>query len=99
MSVRLTIDDRPIEIPNGATVLDAINQSGIAIPQLCKDPDRPALGACRTCLVQIDGLRGFPTSCSTIARDGMVVHTDGPDVQRIRRGVLELTAAMLPGFK
>ena len=79
----------------GASVLDAVNASGTYISQLCKDPDMKPIGACRTCLVQIDGTRGFPASCSVPATDGMQVWTDSDDVTRVRRGVLELTQAMV----
>jgi formate dehydrogenase alpha subunit len=82
-------------VPEGATVLDAVNRLGIALPQLCKDPDRPPLGACRTCLVEIEAQRGFPASCHLPARDGMTVRTDTPGVARLRRGVLDLTRSML----
>ncbi len=92
----LTVDGAPVTVPEGASVLDAINRLGVEIPQLCKDPDRPALGACRTCLVQIEGVRGFPASCSTPVRDGMEVSTRSEDVVRVRRGVLDLTLGMLP---
>lgn len=90
----LTIDGKPVEVERGATVLDAANKLGIYIPQLCKDPRQRPLGACRTCLVHIEGRSGFPPSCATLARDGMVVHTDTPEVVRLRRGVIELTLAM-----
>jgi NADH dehydrogenase/NADH:ubiquinone oxidoreductase subunit G len=60
--MRLTVDAQPVEVPKGATVLDAVNRLGIALPQLCKDPDRSLLGACRTCLVEVEGQRGFPAS-------------------------------------
>ena len=53
--MKLAIDGRPVEVPAGATVLDAVNALGIPLPQLCKDPDRSPLGACRTCLVQVEG--------------------------------------------
>ncbi|MGH7266789.1 MAG: 2Fe-2S iron-sulfur cluster-binding protein, partial [Candidatus Rokuibacteriota bacterium] len=46
---RLSIDGRPVDVPAGATVLDAVNRLGVPLPQLCKDPDRAPLGACRTC--------------------------------------------------
>ncbi|MGH7320026.1 MAG: formate dehydrogenase subunit alpha, partial [Candidatus Rokuibacteriota bacterium] len=75
--------------------LDAVNRLSLPLPQLCKDPDRPPLGACRTCLVAVDGQRGFPASCHLPAREGMVVRTDTPDVIRIRRRVLDLTRSML----
>ena len=93
--MRLTVDARPVEVPEGATVLDAVNRLGIDLPQLCKDPDRAPLGACRTCLVEVEGQRGFPASCHLPARDGMTVRTDTPGVTRLRRGVLDLTRSML----
>src|SRR5438445_8173508 len=98
MSLRLTIDGTPIEVPMGATVLDAVNRLGLALPQLCKDPDRPPLGACRTCLVHVEGQRGLPASCHLPARDGMVVETRHPDAVKTRKAVLDLTWSMLtPG--
>src|SRR5687767_6611807 len=96
MSISLTVDGQLVIVPEGATVLDAVNRLGVPLPQLCKDPDRPPLGACRTCLVQVEGQRGFPASCSTPARDGMVVSTQSDAAVRIRRGVLDLTLGMLP---
>jgi formate dehydrogenase alpha subunit len=79
-------------------VLDAVNRLGLPLPQLCKDPDRKPLGACRTCLVHVEGQRGLPAACHLPARDGMVVQTQHPDAVRVRRGVLDLTASMLtPG--
>ena len=94
--VHVTVDGRSVEVAEGRSVLDAINASGAFIPQLCKDPDGKVLGACRTCLVKIEGQRGFPASCSTPATEGMVISTSAPDLDRIRRGVLELTAGMNP---
>ena len=96
MSIRLSINRREVEAPDGSSVLDVINASGTYVSQLCKDPDMKPIGACRSCLVQIDGVRGFPASCSVPATDGMNVWTDTPQVTSIRRGVLELTLAMLP---
>ncbi|HSF07327.1 MAG TPA: formate dehydrogenase subunit alpha [Methylomirabilota bacterium] len=96
--MKLSVDGRAVEAPVGATVLDVVNRLGIALPQLCKDPDRPSLGACRTCLVRVEGQRGTPAACHLPAREGMVVSTTHPDVVRVRSGVLELTRAMLtPG--
>ena len=85
----------PVSVSAGASALDAINAAGVAISQLCKDPDMPAIGACRTCLVQIDGVRGFPASCSVPATDGMTIRTDTEDVRRIRSGVVQLTLGMV----
>ena len=95
MSLRLTIDGTPVEVPPGATVLDAVNRLGLALPQLCKDPDRPPLGACRTCLVHVEGQRGLPAACHLPARDGMIVETQHPEAVKTRRAVLDLTWSML----
>src|SRR5438876_3189343 len=93
--MKLAIDGRPVEVPDGATVLDAVNALGIPLPQLCKDPDRSPLGACRTCLVQVEGQRGTPAACHLPAREGMAVSTTHPEVVRVRQTVLDLTRSML----
>src|ERR671922_3007066 len=93
--MQLVIDDRSVDVPAGATVLDAVNRLALPLPQLCKDPDRAPLGACRTCLVHVEGVRGTPAACHLPARDGMVVSTTHPDVVRIRSQVLALTRGML----
>ena len=91
----VTVDGRRIELADGATVLDAVNRLGIPLPQLCKDPDRAPLGACRTCLVHVEGQRGTPAACHLPARDGMVVDTQHAEVVRVRSTVLDLTLSML----
>jgi formate dehydrogenase alpha subunit len=91
----LTIDGRRVEMADGATVLDAVNRLGVPLPQLCKDPERAPLGACRTCLVHVEGQRGTPAACHLPARDGMVVDTQHPEVVRVRSTVLNLTRSML----
>ena len=96
MSITLSINGQQVEAPEGSSVLDAINGSGTYVSQLCKDADMTPIGACRTCLVQIDGQRGFPASCSVPATEGMKVWTDTPEVKGIRKGVVELTLGMLP---
>lgn len=91
----LTVDGRRVELADGATALDAVNRLGIPLPQLCKDPDGPPLGACRTCLVHVEGVRGTPAACHLPARDGMVIDTQHPDAVRVRSMVLDLTLSML----
>ena len=95
MTITLRIDGSSVRVPDGVSVLDAVNSSGVYVPQLCKDPDMKPIGACRTCLVEVEGVRGFPASCSLPAADGMEVRTGTPQVTNVRRGVLELTQAML----
>lgn len=96
MTITLAINGYDVAVDEGASVLDAVNRSGTYISQLCKDPDMKPIGACRTCLVQIEGVRGYPASCAVPAADGMRVWTDTPEAQAMRRGVLELTLAMFP---
>jgi formate dehydrogenase alpha subunit len=93
--MNLVVDDRAVAVDPGATVLDAVNRLGIALPQLCKDPDRAPLGACRTCLVHVEGVRGTPAACHLPAREGMVVSTAHPEAARIRAAILDLTRSML----
>lgn len=95
VSVNLTVDGRAVSVPAGSTVLDAVKAAGLDIPHLCKDEDQAPLGACRTCLVQIEGQRGFPASCYLPVRDGMAVSTTGEELDRVRATVLDLTLAML----
>src|ERR1700738_3380772 len=96
--LHVTIDESPVELPEGATVLDGVNRPGTPSPHLCKDPDRAPLGACRTCLVHVEGQRGLPAACHLPARDGMIVQTTHPDAVKTRRAVLDLTWSMLsPG--
>lgn len=95
MTQNLSIDGKAVSVADGATVLDAVAAAGASIPHLCKDDDQRPIGACRTCLVQVDGMRGFPASCYLPAADGMNVTTAGEQLDRIRRTVLDLTLAML----
>src|SRR5437879_12241545 len=93
--MKLTIDGCLVELAEGATVLDGVNRLAIPLPQLCKDPDRAPLGACRTCLVHVEGQRGTPAACHLPAREGMVVSTTHPEAVRVRQTVLDLTRSML----
>ena len=88
-----------VKVEDGSSVLDAVNVSGIPIPQLCKDPDMKPIGACRTCLVDIEGVRGYPASCSTPCTDGMVVNTRGTELDDIRQTVIGLTTGMVSNFE
>ena len=93
-SVSITVDGQAVQVAPNYSALDAVLDAGIDLPHLCKDPDGPALGACRTCLIEIEGVRGLPAACSTPVRDGLAIRTDGEAAVAARRGVLELTLAM-----
>ena len=92
--INVTINGETRQVQSDSTVLDAVLKAGIDLPHLCKDLDGPALGACRTCLVEIDGVRGLPAACHTPVADGQVVRTNSESATAARRGILELTLAM-----
>ena len=94
MPISLTINGTHASAPEGASVLDAVLAAGIDLPHLCKDPDQPAIGACRTCIVHIEGAKPYPAACHTPIREGMVVDTEHQGAAATRAMVLALTAGM-----
>ncbi|QII84470.1 formate dehydrogenase subunit alpha [Bordetella hinzii] len=88
--VTLTIDGQAISVPEGTSVMRAAAEAGINIPKLCATDSLEPFGSCRLCLVQIEGRRGYPASCTTPAEEGMVVLTETPKLHDLRRGVMEL---------
>ncbi|MDH5695764.1 MAG: molybdopterin-dependent oxidoreductase, partial [Dehalococcoidia bacterium] len=94
--IRLSIDGQEVEAREGMTVLETAQSASIYIPTLCFDPDLEPYGACRLCVVEIEKMRGLPTACTTPATDGMVVHTNTPEVNEVRRTTAELLLADHP---
>jgi formate dehydrogenase major subunit len=88
--VTLTIDGREVTVPEGTSVMRAAALSDVKIPKLCATETLEAFGSCRMCLVQIDGMKGLPASCTTPVAQGMVVHTQNKQLADVRRGVMEL---------
>lgn len=88
--VQLTIDGHTITVAAGTSVMRAAAEMGINIPKLCASDNLEAFGSCRLCLVQIDGRRGYPASCTTPVEAGMVIHTETPKLHDLRRNVMEL---------
>ena len=88
--INLTIDNHNVQVPKGTTILEAARKAGIDIPTLCFLKEINEVGDCRMCIVEVEGRRGFATSCITKAEDGMVVHTNTPAVVEARRVVLDL---------
>lgn len=95
-TIKLTIDGKEVETEKGKSVLDAALQGGIYIPHLCHHSDLSPIGACRLCVVQIDGVEGIPTSCTTPAADGMQVKTKSDEIDHMRRLAMELMLAGHP---
>ena len=90
MTVKLTINYRPIEAEAGQTVLEAAHASGITIPTLCYHKDLAPAGSCRLCMVEVEGVRGEVAACTLPVSDGMAVRTETPALAQTRRTVLEL---------
>ena len=88
--ISLKIDGVEVSVEEGKTVLEAARQVGIEIPTLCAHKDLSPYGACRMCIVEIEGIPGFPTSCTTPAADGMAVRTTTEAVATLRNRILEL---------
>ena len=88
--VSLTIDGRDVTVPAGTSVMRAAKECGGSIPSLCATDSVAAFGSCRMCLVEIEGARGTPASCTTPVAEGMVVHTQTDKLARIRKSVMEL---------
>jgi len=94
--MNLTIDNRKIKISKPATVLDVAIQHGIDIPSLCAHPELTPYGGCRLCVVEIEGRNGYPTSCTTMVEEGMIVRTDTNVLQEIRREMIQLILSEHP---
>ena len=89
-AVTLEIDGIAVTVPAGTSIMRAAALAGNAIPRLCATDALEPFGSCRLCLVEIDGRRGYPASCTTPAEDGMRVRTQTAALQKLRRGVMEL---------
>src|ERR1700723_1126011 len=89
-SIALEIEGRAVSVPEGTSLIRAAAEAGIHIPKLCATDSLEPFGSCRLCMVEIDGQRGFPASCTTPVRAGMKVRTESPALARLRRGVMEL---------
>ncbi len=87
---KLMIDNRPVEVPEGSTVLEAAQKAGVHIPTLCYLKGVQAIGACRVCVVEVEGARTLVASCVQPATEGMKVKTNSRRVREARRTVVEL---------
>ena len=89
-TVSLRIDGYEVSVPKGTSLMRAAVDAGIQVPKLCATDSLEPFGSCRLCLVEIDGRKGYPASCTTPAENGMVVRTQTPKLQTLRKGVMEL---------
>jgi len=89
-NVTLEIDGTQVSVAEGTSLIHAAMIAGISVPKLCATDSLEPFGSCRLCLVEIEGRRGFPASCTTPVAEGLKVHTQTPKLADIRRGVMEL---------
>lgn len=82
--VTITIDKKTIQVPKGTTILEAAKQNGIPIPTLCYLKDINEIGACRVCLVELEGKDRLITACNNVVEEGMVIYTNSPKVRQAR---------------
>jgi NADH dehydrogenase/NADH:ubiquinone oxidoreductase subunit G len=95
-TLSMEINHRTVSFPEGVTVHRAAELNGIDIPSLCSHKDLSPFGGCRLCMVEIEGLRGYPLSCSTTAREGMKVLTHTATLVELRRDILKLMLSEHP---
>jgi len=93
----ITIDSRSFQAWENQTILQAARDNGVYIPSLCALEHLPSYGACRLCIVEVDGLRGYPTACTTPVQEGMVIRTDTLEVRNLRKEFLRLLLSEHPG--
>ena len=89
-TVTVSIDGVPVTVPAGTSILRAAATAGNRIPKLCATDSLKAFGSCRLCLVEIEGRKGYPASCTTQVAEGMTIRTQSEMLGKLRRGVMEL---------
>ncbi len=95
--VRLTIDNIPVEVKEGTTIMEAAAEIGIMIPHLCFMKDLNEIAACRVCAVEIEGLDRLSPACDNVVSEGMVIHTNSPKVREARKTNVELIMSQHSG--
>ncbi len=89
-TINIVIDGNTLSVPEGTTIMKAAENLGIKIPRLCYHPHLSLEGACRICIVEVEGSRTYLPSCATPVREGMKIRTNSPDIRKARRDLLEL---------
>ena len=96
--VTVTMNGTQVSAPEGTTILELAQENGIEIPTLCHMPELSPTGACRICVVEVEGSRTLVGSCHTPIAQGMVIYTHSPKVLETRRIIVELLLASHSGF-
>ena len=88
--VNITINNTPVQVPENTTILEAAKLNNINIPHLCYLKGLNEIGACRVCVVEVEGVDRLVSSCNTVATEGMKIHTNSPKVRQARKVNVEL---------
>ncbi len=94
--IHLTVNGKPVEVPEGSTIMKAAEAAGFHVPSLCHMKDVHQYGSCRICVVEVEGMKNLQASCMVKAREGMVVNTNSPKVQEARKVLYELLLSNHP---
>src|SRR5580700_4292647 len=94
--VTLEIDGKSVTVAEGTSVMRAAAVAGVRVPKLCATDTLKAFGSCRLCLVEVEGRKGYPASCTTTVAAGMKIRTQSPKLQQLRRSVMELYLSDYP---
>ncbi len=94
--ITLTVDGVEVTVPEGSSVMLAATKAQREVPKLCATDMLESFGSCRVCLVEIEGRRGTPASCTTLVEEGMVVSTQSDRLTELRQGVMELYLSDFP---
>lgn len=94
--ITLTIDQNEVKVPEGTNLIDAAQAAGVHIPNLCYLKGMKGIGACRMCLVEVEGMKAPLIGCTTKAKEGMVVNTKTEKVEEVRKFVIDLILSMHP---
>src|SRR5215813_9944440 len=94
--VTVEIDGVPVAVPEGTSVMRAAALAGVKVPKLCATDTLKAFGSCRLCLVEIEGRKGYPASCTTTVAAGMKIRTQSDKLMQLRRSVMELYLSDYP---
>lgn len=89
-TITIYVNNKPYQVEDGQTIMQALDKLGYHIPRLCYHPKLSIEGACRVCIVEVEGIRNFVASCAYPVSDGMKIHTNTPELRRARRDIVEL---------
>ena len=95
-AVTVEVDGVAVTVPEGTSVMRAAALAGVKVPKLCATDTLKAFGSCRLCLVEVEGRKGYPASCTTTVAAGMKIRTQSPKLQQLRRSVMELYLSDYP---